>query len=459
MDFVLLINQLNDFICGWPLLIFVGVISIIYTIALRGMQFTYLYTALKVALFPSQTGVQQQEGMSPFHAFMNTMNSNLGNGVIAGVATAIYSGGPGAAFWFVVFGLILMTVRFGEVYLSTLCAIQVTNSMGSPMEQSEIGVKRTTLGGPMLYLKNIPGGAYLPWMYAFFCVIYGLIGGNAIQANSMAISLSATWGIAPLMSGVGLLLFVLYILFGGADRIAKISLSIVPIKVVVFMISSVTVLLVHYQSLIPALSLIIKSGLGLQAFAGGLVGFSFQQIIAAGMSRSIFATESGLGSAAIMFGSTGSNNAVQNGFMGMISTFISTCIGLIIALCIVASGAWDSGLTSTALTIAAFETVFGIYGGWIVSFLAVSFGFGVMVSYAYVVKSAWMFLTNNRFGMAFNITYSLCALAGAVAAVDFVWDLAGIIIAIMLYINMYGLLVLLPKIKENVFNELKNYRA
>ena len=379
MDLVSIINQISDFICGWPLLVYVGVISIIYTIALKGMQFTYLCTALKTALFPAQTGTETTQGMSPFHAFMNTINSNLGNGVIAGVATAIYSGGPGAALWFVIFGFLLMTVRFGEIYVSSLCASNIT--------------EKSTLGGPMLYLKNIPGGTYLPWLYAFFCVIYGLIGGNVIQANSMAVSIAATWNIAPVISGIGLLFFVLYILFGGADRIAKISLSIVPIKVIVFMFSSITILCVHYQSLIPALSLIIKSGLGMQSFAGGLLGFSFQQMIAAGMSRSIFATESGLGSAAIMFGSASNDTIIQNGFMGMVSTFISTCIGFIVALCIVASGVWDTGLTSTALTIAAFDTVFGTYGGWIVSFLAVSFGFGVMVSYAYVVRSAWMFLT------------------------------------------------------------------
>lgn len=444
MDFVSLINQISDVICGWPLLIYVGVISIIYTLLLKGMQFTYLCTALKAALCPSPSQTQQ-EGMSPFHAFMNTINSNLGNGVIAGVATAIYAGGPGAAFWFVVFGFILMTVRFGEVYISSLCASQLT--------------EKAVLGGPMLYLKNIPGGTYLPWLYAFFCVVYGLIGGNVIQANSMSVSLFATWGVTPIATGIGLLLFVLYILFGGAERIAQISLRIVPIKVIVFSVSSAIVLIFHYQSIIPAFLLIIKSGLGMQSFAGGLLGFSFQQMIAAGMSRSIFATESGLGSAAIMFGSAGNHNAVQNGFMGMVSTFISTLIGLIVALCIVASGVWDTGLTSTALTIAAFETVFGVYGGWIVSFLAISFGFGVMVSYAYVVKSAWMFITKNRFEMVFNITYSLCALAGSLAAVDFVWDLAGLIIAIMLFINMYGLMVLLPKIRENVFAELKSYKA
>jgi AGCS family alanine or glycine:cation symporter len=445
MEFTLLMNQISDLLCGWPLLLYVGIISFIYTIALRGMQITYFCKALKATLCPSQTEAQKQGGASPFSAFMNTINSNLGNGVIAGVATAIYAGGPGAAFWFVAFGLILMTVRFGEVYVSSLYASQQ--------------IEKTVLGGPMLYLKNVPGGAYLPHAYAFFCVIYGLIGGNVIQSNSMAVSLNATWGIAPIVSGVCLLLFVIYILFGGAERIAKISLRIVPVKVIVFVASSLAVLVYHYQSLFSAVSLIVSSGIGMQPLAGGLIGFSFQQMIAAGMSRSIFATESGLGSAAIMFGSAGSSNAIQNGFMGMMSTFISTCIGFVVAVCIVASGAWNSGLTSTALTIAAFDTVFGMYGGWIVSFLAVSFGFGVMVSYAYVVKTAWLFLTNNKYESVFTFAYAACAFVGSVAAVDVVWDFAGMTIAIMLFINMYGLLLLLPKITEDLPNQLRNYKA
>jgi AGCS family alanine or glycine:cation symporter len=445
MEFVLLIKQLSELVSGWPIMIYVIVISLLYTVALRGIQFRYLLTALKATVAPSTKGNQQEGDVSPFHAFINTINSNLGNGIIAGVATAIYAGGPGAAFWFVVFGFVLMSVRFAEVYLSTLYASQAT--------------EKTTLGGPMLYLKHVPGGSYLPFIYAFFCVFYGLIGGNIIQANSMAVSLAATWGVAPLFSGLALLAFVLYILFGGAQRIIKISVSIVPVKVIVFMISTMAILLYHYNSLLSALYLIVSSGCGLQAFGGGVLGFSLQQMISAGMSRSIFSTESGLGSAAIMFGSTGNDDAIQNGFMGMVSTFISTCIGFIVALCIVVSGVWNNGLNSTALTIAAFDTVFGVYGGWIVSFLSISFGFGVMVSYAYVVRSAWLFVTNNRFANVFMVVYSLCAFGGALATVDLVWYLADIVIAAMLLINLYGLLMLLPKVRTNLLKQLRDYKA
>lgn len=445
MNLMQLMNNISDFVSGWPLMIYVTAISIIYTVALHGIQFRYLFTALKAALCPSPKEIKQVSEVSPFQAFINTINSNLGNGIIAGVATAIYAGGPGAALWLVIFGFILMAVRFAEVYLSTWYGSKV--------------VTKVTLGGPMLYLKEVPGGKYLPFMYAFFCVFYGIIGGNIIQANSISVSLYATWGITPLLSGLALFAFVLYILFGGAERIVKISISIVPIKVIVFLISSFAILLFHYQSLMAAIILIVKSGFGFQQFTGGLVGFSLQQMISAGMARSIFSTESGLGSAAIMFGSTGNDDAIQNGFMGMISTFISTCMGFIIALCIVVSGAWSSGLNSTALTIAAFDTVFGAYGGWIVSFLSISFGLGVIVSYAYVVRSVWLFVTNNRFSNAFIGAYSISGLIGALATVSFVWDLTNIILAVMLIINLYGLLMLLPKMKKEVLNQLRDYTA
>lgn len=445
MNIIELVQQVSRFVAGWPLMISVIVISLIYTIVLRGIQFRYFFTALKSAVFPSKKQNEVMGSVTPFQAFINTINSNLGNGSIAGMGNAIFLGGPGAALWVVLFGFILMSVRFAEVYISSLYGMKAT--------------EKTTLGGPMLYLKDVPGGSYLSYTYAIFCTIFGLIGGNVLQANSIAVSLNATWGIPALWSSVALLLFVFYILFGGAQRIVKISVSIVPVKVIVFVVSSAAVLLFHYKSLFAALSLIVKSSFGLQAFGAGVVGFTLQQVIATGMSRSIFATESGLGTAAILFGSTGNDDAVQNGFMGMTSTFISTCVSFIVALCIVVSGVWGSGLDSTALTIASFDTVFGAYGGWIVSFLSVSFGFGVLVSYAYVVRSVWLFVTHNRFSALFTIVYSLCAFAGALAAIELVWDLCNLAIAGVLFINLYGLLMLLPKIKTDLLAKLDGYKA
>jgi len=445
MNINVLIQQISNFVSGWPLMIFVIAASIIYTIALRGIQFRYFFTAWKATLKPSTPDTTSSGDMSPFQAFINTINSNLGNGSIAGMATAIYAGGPGAAFWIIIFGFILMSLRFAEVYISSLYSMRASSN--------------TTLGGPMLYLQDVAGGKYLPHLYALFCFLFGLLGGNAMQANSISVSLYATWGIASLVSGIVLFMFVLYTLFGGAERIVKFSVSIVPVKVLVFVFSTLVILVYHYQSLFSALHLMISSAFGMPALAGGFVGFSLQQVIRAGMTRSVFATESGLGSAAILFGSTGSNDAIKNGLMGMVSTFISTLVCFTVGLCIVASGVWNSGLNSTALTVASFETVLGSFGGWIVSFLSISFGFGVLVAYAYVTRAAWLFLTNNKYHLVFTILYSLCTLFGAIATVDLVWNLIDIVVAGTLFINLFGLLYLLPKIRPELLEKLKNYRA
>jgi AGCS family alanine or glycine:cation symporter len=445
MDIALMIKQLSEAVVGLPLLIIVIGVSIFYTIALHGIQFRYFLTAFKATLFPSQKGEHTEGQMSPFHAFMGTINSNLGNGSIAGMGTALFLGGPGAALWVVIFGLILMSVRFAEVYISVLYGMKSD--------------KKSVLGGPMVYLKDVPGGKFLPHVYAVFCLVYGLLGGCSFQANSIQVSLKTTWGISPFVSGGLLFVFVLYILCGGAQRIIKISLSLVPLKVLVFLVSTAAILMYHCAALPAAFSLIISSGLGMNAFVGGVVGFSLQQAITAGMTSSIFATESGLGSAAILFGSTGSNDPIQSGLMGMVSTFLSMLTGFIVALCIVVSGVWNSGLNSTALTIAAFETVFGNFAGWIVSFLSITFGFGVLVSFAYISRSIWLFITNNRFPQAFIALYSLFTLGGALATVVIVWDLINIAVAGTLLINLFGIVMLLPSIRTTLLNQLRNYRA
>src|SRR5436190_4994033 len=120
MDFTQLMNNIAVFATGLPLMIYVIAISLIYTIALHGIQFRYFFTALKSAVCPTPKEAKLEGEVSPFSAFINTINSNLGNGIIAGVATAIYAGGPGAALWLVIFGFILMSVRFAEVYIGTL---------------------------------------------------------------------------------------------------------------------------------------------------------------------------------------------------------------------------------------------------------------------------------------------------------------------------------------------------
>jgi alanine or glycine:cation symporter, AGCS family len=442
MDISFYIKILSNWAIGWPLMIYVVGASIIFTIAFHAVQFRYFFSAWKTTLFPPQHSPLKAGHMTPIQAFINTLSSSIGNGSLAGMATAVYAGGPGAAFWVIIFGFLLMAVRFAEVYTSTLYGTSTT-------------ANRSTLGGPMLYLKYVIGGNVLSYCYAIFCLLFGLFTGNAMQANSIRLSVATTWGVPPLASAIMLLLFVLYVVCGGAPRIIKASDRIVPIKVGVFFVASFVILIFHYASLWQAIILIVSSAFKPLALAGGVIGFTVQQAVSYGLFRSIVATESGLGTAAILFGFTGSDKPMTSGFMGMIGTFVSTLVCFLVALCIVVSGVWNTGLNSTALTIAAYNTVFGSFGGWIVSFLSISFGVGVLVTYAYIVRAAWLFLTNGRFEFMFIFLYSFFCFAGALMTVEIVWDIINIANGGLLLINLFGLLYLLPRIRKDVIAQMK----
>lgn len=439
MSLQLFLKDLSQMLIGWPLFIAVIAIAVACTVAFKFIQVRYFMYAWKQIFSPAPAAMQdttKSADMTPIQAFINTLSSNLGNGSIAGVATAIYTGGPGSAVWLVIFGLLLMAVRFAEAFLS--------------MHYAALASKDTKLGGPMLYLREVAGGKALSWIYGLLCLFFGFLGGNSIQTNSIADSLSTTFGIAPIVTAVIVTLFILYVVFGGAARIVAASDKIVPVKVIVFFGTTFIVLAYHIKSIVPALVLMSKSAFAPEAVAGGLVGFTVSQAIRYGMMRSIFATESGLGTAAVLFGSTGSKNPMKDAIVGMLSTFISMLVCFIVALCIVASGVWNSGFTGAALTIEAFRTVFGSLGGYAVTFLSVTFGVGVLVTYAYIARECWFFVTGGRWGIAFSVLYCLFAFGGALIDVTLLWDISDVPMAVMLMINLFGIVYLLPVIRKNV---------
>lgn len=438
MNVEILIQTIHSWISGWPLIIFAVTAGIVCTIALNFIQIRYFIQAWKYMLFPA-TGTTQGT-MSPIQAFINTLSANLGNGSVAGMAAAVYSGGPGAAFWVVVMGIIMMSVRFAEVYLSTYV------SSFAPSE------RQGGLGGPMLYLRSVVGGRTLAFLYAIFCFLLSIITGNAMQTNSIGLSVATTWGVPYVVTAILATLFILFVVSGGSARIVKASEAIVPFKVGIFFGSSILVLAYHYQSIGSALTLIVTSAFTPVALAGGMLGFGMQQAMRYGILRTVLATESGLGTAAILFGATGSKEPVKDGILSMLSTFISTLVCFMIALCIVASGVWDSGLTSTALTIASFNTVFGWLGGWVVSFLSITFGMGVLVAFAYITEQAWLYLVGDTKAMrlTFKIMYSVTAFVGVFFNVCSMWLLIDILTAGMLAINLFGVLYLLPVIRKGV---------
>jgi AGCS family alanine or glycine:cation symporter len=314
-------------------------------------------------------------------------------------------------------------------------------------------------GGPMVYLKQIPGGAALAYGYAIFCLGLALITGNAMQCNSITIGMERLTGMHPYIIAFALFALLLFIMFGGAMRIIKFSEAIVPIKVGLFFITTIIVLLYNWAAIIPALKLILSYAFTSKAVAGGAVGFAVQQAMRYGVSRSLNATESGLGTAGILYGATRGQDPVSNSIMSMATSFISShlvCFALMLVL--IVTGVWDSGLVSTQLTMAAYESVFGTLGGVVVAFLSITFGLGVLVAYAYIGRECWLYLTGGRFSSAYTAIYCLMALFGSLSRVDLVWNATGIVNAGLVAINLYGLLYLLPKIRAG-FKNWENAQA
>lgn len=435
MDVHLNIMELRNIVLGWPLMLYIIAASIISTFALRGIQFTSFFQALRIIFAPKTKNdhIGCTSTMTPMQAFINTLSSNLGNGSIAGVATALSAGGPGSAVWLMIIGMLLMAVRFIEVYASTLCATRADG-------------KKDLLGGPVNYLRLVPGGRVLALFYVILCFLFGLAGGNGSQANSIRVSIMTVYDVNPLVIATLLLAIVLYIVCGGSKRILRVSESIVPLKVLVFLVTMVSILIYHWKHIPEALGIMCNAAFSQQAFVGGLMAFTVMQAIRFGMTRAIFATESGLGTAAVLFGSTEHSDPYTNGLMGMMSTFLSTLFCFVVMLCIVISGVWDSGLTSTALTIAAVNTVFGSLGGWLVTFLSCSFGLGVIVTYAYITRVSWLYLTGGRFSFIGSLVYCGATFFFALISVDLVWAVVDLVMAGMLTINLFGLLYLLPRI-------------
>jgi AGCS family alanine or glycine:cation symporter len=306
------------------------------------------------------------------------------------------------------------------------------------------------LGGPMLYLREVPAGYFVSYLYALLCLPYAFCGGSSIQGNSIFVSLERTMQAPAILVAAVLFVLVLYVALGGAQRISQVSAVLVPLKVGLFLISSIAVILYHFFSIPSALYLIITSAFSSKAIQGGIAGFTMLHAVRAGMNSIVFASEAGLGTAAILFGYTGKSNPKESAYLGMLSVFCTMIICFLVGFCIVLSGAYDSGFNSAALTIVAFESLFGKYAGIIVSILSILFGIGVIVSYAYITRATWNVVTGGRWGVLFPFVYAASTVIGVIANVEFIWYLASAINAWLLFINIAAIVYLIPKYRTRM---------
>lgn len=448
MNFSSMIILLAEKSWGWPLLVGVFLTSLFVSMQLRFVQFRYFFSSIRM-LFGAgdQENVahKKAEELTAFQAFINTLGANIGNGSLGGIPIAICTGGPGAIFWLLVMSTFAVALRYAEVFLG----------------MAFIGKHRfgSAKGGPMLYLSLLPGGFILSYAFAICCLGYAFFAGNIVQCNTVGLALQRTWSIDPYYTAFFVLAFILYILIGGTARVARVLDKLVPFKVGLFVGSCLIVLIYNYQAIPHAFALIWQGAFEPQAFIGGTCAYALQKVMTVGLQRSVLIHEAGLGTAAVAFGSTTGQFAVKDSILSMLSVYINThVICLMIGLALLTTGVWNNGQTSSALVVSAYETVFGSFGGWIISFLSINFGISVLVSYVYLGRVCWNFITGGKAGFVFPILYAAAAFFGTYMQVSLVWQLADIVNAGLLVVNLLGIVWFIATIRKGLTDYESQYK-
>ncbi|WP_425393739.1 alanine/glycine:cation symporter family protein [Aliagarivorans taiwanensis] len=427
------VGAVNGFVWGVPMLVGILGVGLFLTIGLRFMSVLNIPTAFRLLWSGRNPDGERAGEISPFNALMTSLSATIGTGNIAGVATAIFLGGPGALFWMWCTALVGMATKYAEA----VCAVKFreTDDQGNH------------IGGPMYYIKNGLGKNWM-WLgtaFAVFGTIAGFGIGNTVQTNSVADAINATFGVPPLVSGLVIMVLVGLVLIGGVKRIAEVAGKLVPFMAISYVAAGLIVLALNITEIPSAIALIVHSAFNPEAALGGAAGVTMWLAIRFGVARGVFSNEAGLGSAPIAHAAAKTNNPVEQGLVAMLGTFIDTIIVCsITGLAIVVSGAWDSGVNGAPLTAMAFGSVLPGLGEPIVAIALAVFGFTTILGWSYYCEKCVQYLFGVKSIKVFRVIFILVVPVGTVASLDFIWLLADTMNAMMAIPNLIALALLSP---------------
>lgn len=439
--FIELNSTVNDFVWGPFMLALLLGTGIYYTIRTRFMPITKLGYVLKNTLLKIFDKTVSGEGnITPFQAVATALAATIGTGNIAGVATAIAIGGPGAIFWMWISALFGMATKFGEVVLAVKFREKTPDGR--------------YIGGPMYYIEKGLGWKWLAVIFAFFGMLASFGIGNMVQANSVADSMNASFGIPHWITGAILAVGATLVIIGGIKRIATVTERLVPIMAVFYILGAL-IILIGFASEIPAaFGLIISSAFTGSAAIGGFAGSSIMIAARYGVARGVFSNEAGLGSAPIAHAAATTDNPVRQGLWGIFEVFMDTIvICTMTALTIVVTGVWSSGVDGAALTTLAFNSGLPGPGGIIVAIGILFFAFSTLLSWSYYGERCAEYLFGSKFNTIYKIIFIPFIMVGAIGGLRVIWDIADTLNGLMAIPNLIGLLGL----SSVVFKLTKEY--
>ncbi len=437
-------NHLSGIVWGAPMLILLLGTGLYLTISLRGVTLSRIPYALKL-IFTKDSSASEGD-VSGFEALATALSSTIGTGNIAGVATAIALGGPGAAFWMWIAALLGTATKYAEAVLAV--KYRVKNERGE------------MAGGPMYYIQNGLGEKWklLAIFFAICGVLVAWFGiGATVQANSMADALETNFGIATWITGVVMAILVGTVVLGGIKRIAKVASKIVPLMSVIYIASTLYIILTNISDLLPAFKLIITAAFTGQAAIGGFAGAGIMMAVKRGISRGIFSNEAGLGSAPIAHAAARTKSPVRQGLIAMTGTVIDTLIICsLTTLTIIMTGVWDSGLTGATLTTEAFNVGMPGPGGFVIGIGIIFFAFSTSLGWCYYGEKCVEYLFGSKAIKPFKYIYLLCIIMGATVKLELIWSISDVVNGLMAIPNLIGILGLsgvVVQLTKEYFND------
>ncbi|MFP5024148.1 alanine/glycine:cation symporter family protein [Staphylococcus pseudintermedius] len=451
-----ILEKLNAILWGAPSLILLTGTGLFLTFVLKGMQFTKLIHALKLAFVPNKKEAESEGDISNFKALMTSLAGMIGNGNIAGVATAVTLGGPGAIFWMWVVGLLGMTTKYAEALLAMKFRVQ--NDKG---EYSS---------GPMYYIEKGLGHRFkfLAIAFAIFGAFAALGIGNSVQSNTIADVMTNSFNVSGFITGIVLVILISLIIFGGLKRISNVAGFFVPMMAIFYIGASVTILIINYDQILPAFGLIFKYAFTPVSAAGGFTGIMVMQAIQNGVSKGIFSNEAGLGTVALISGNAKAGHPATQALVAMTGTFIVTIIVCTMTgLVLLVTGYWDptggllSGvshdakLEAGALTSMAFGASLGTLGEYVVSLSVIFFGFSTIIAWFVYGAKCFEYLFGVKYVMLYGVIYVIATFVGTIANLKTVWLFADTANAMMMIPNLIGILFLYKIIKQETESYFK----
>lgn len=442
LDLKAVIATLADWAFGPFTIVLILGTGLYLTVGLRFLTFRRLFEAFRLSFGRSARAEGSGEKMSSLGALMTALAAMVGIGNIAGVATAVALGGPGAMFWMCMGAVLGLAIRFGEVYLAIV--------------YRDVSPTGAYYGGPMFYIRNGLGKKWV-WLgvfYAIFACIQAF--GPSGQSNTIAHTLNAQFGVPGWATWIGLMISIFAVLIGGVRRLANVCIAFVPFMVIVYMGACFVVLFTFADQIPAAVALIVEDAFTGTAAAGGFAGATVAAAIRYGVARGIFSNEAGLGTAAIAHATVRSNDAVQQGIISIVGVFIDTIfMCTITGLVVIVTGVWSTGISGAPMVIAAFDAAMPGWGGPIVSLCVVMFGVSCLWGWGLYGERAAIYLFGERVAKPVRYIYPFTVTLGALLTLETAWQVIDISLGLMAIPNLIAILLLSPVIFRGTIARLK----